>query len=343
VRSHGVVWTAVGEVEHEEFEVEPPGNGQVLIEVEYSQISPGTERGWLMGYEPIPFRNEQGSVYPMRPGYCVAGRIRDVGPDVTGYRPGDPVVAIARHAAHVVVGVDLVTAVPDTVDLQSAVFFHLAFVSYNGVRRAEIEFGEPALVLGLGLVGLLAVQAARLMGAVPLIGADLDRSRMRLGEQMGADRVVDAGDPEQMAALKAEFGGFPVVIEATAAVQPIRTALDLVGRLGRVVLLSSRIGEIEVDLMRNVHMKGSTVIGAQTMARPRVDSRRGSWTWQDDARAFFDALRYGRAEVASLITHRARGEDAADLYKLVGKAEPSLVGTVLTWNDATSRSDAAGA
>jgi len=334
MKAQGVIWPALGTVDVEEFEVADPGPGQVRIQTEWSQISPGTERSWLMGIDPIPpmFRAPDGSDFPQRPGYTIAGRVEAVGPDTDGFREGDPVVAIARHATHVTLDADEVIRVPEGVDLESAVFFHLGFVALNGTRRARIELGEAVAVLGLGVVGLLSLQMARWQGGLPLVALDQVASRLELASRFGADITLDVRDGDALDTLAANLGGGPpVIIEATGALEPIRTALKLVRRQGRVVLVSSRFGEISLDVLGGIHLKGTEVIGAHTLARPRHDARPGSWPWRDDARAFLDLLRYGRLDVRPLISHRVPGEAAPSLYELVKTHDPALIGGLLRW------------
>jgi len=334
MKAQGVIWPALGTVDIEEFEVADPGPGQVRIETEWSQVSPGTEHSWLMGIDPIPpmFKAPDGSDFPQRPGYSIAGRVAAVGPDANGFREGDPVVAIARHATQATLDADEVIRVPERVDLESAAFFHLVFGALDCVRRARIELGEPVAVMGLGVVGLLSLQAARLQGGLPVVALDLVESRLELARRCGADLTVDVRDSDALEALADSLEGGPaVVIEATAALAPIRTALQLVRQQGRVVLVTSRFGEISLNVLGGIHLKGTEVIGAHTLARPRHDSRPGSWTWRDDAATFLNLLRYGRLDVKPLITHRVPGEKAASLYELVKTADPSLIGGLLHW------------
>ena len=331
MKSERVVWTAVSTAEVQEFEIGSPGPGEVLVEVAYSLVSPGTERGWLTGVEPLPFRT--GSPFPMYPGYAVSGVVLEVGDGVSHLAAGDRVVGMAPHARHGLGRADDFTRVPEGVPLDEATFFHLGFVSMNGVRRARVELGERVVVLGLGLVGLIAVQAARWQGALPLIGVDVVPERLELARRAGADLVIDGRDAAALAGALEAVGGPQVVVEATAAKEPLRSALAMVRPMGRVVLLSSKAGEMEADLFGGVHMKGTTLIGAQTMRRPRVDSQPGLWTWQDDATAYLEMIRYGRIDVRPFITHRVPGERAPEVYELVAAGDPALIGGLFAWNE----------
>jgi L-iditol 2-dehydrogenase len=334
--STGVVWPAKGEVTVGDVEIADPAAGEVLVETEVSLVSPGTERQWLMGINPIsPHLVPPGSTdgFPFRPGYAIAGRVIKVGAGVTHLSVGDRVIGPGPHGAHAVIRAGRAHLVPDDVDLRDAVFFALGTVAMNGARRARIELGEAVAVFGLGLVGLLSVQMARLQGAAPVAGVDLTASRLEFASRYAADTVVDASDEDALLRWASSLpgGGPSVVIEATAAQEPIDLALRIVRRLGRVVLLSSRVGSVHVDLDQGVHRKGTTVIGVHALTHPVHESRDGNWTIGDETRAFLDLLRLGRLSVAPLVTHSVRGSDAPQLYELVKRSDPDLIGGLLEW------------
>ena len=77
---------------------------------------------------------------------------------------------------------------------EEAVFFNLGAIALQGVRKARIELGEATLVLGQGLIGLLAVQLSKLSGAIPVIAADLTDSRLERSKSMGADFALNPED-----------------------------------------------------------------------------------------------------------------------------------------------------
>jgi 2-desacetyl-2-hydroxyethyl bacteriochlorophyllide A dehydrogenase len=326
-KAYGVVWPAVNQVEIEEFDMPVPGEGELLLETEYTLISPGTERNWLTGRNALL----RGG-FPFRPGYTVAGRVKALGPGVSNFKVGDPVVVPARHASHVTVKASSVSLVPEGVDMESATLFSLGEVAIEGLRRARVELGEPVAVLGLGLIGLLCLQIARLCGAMPVIGLDIIDSRLQRGKSYGADIVVNSNDKEELEKVMAglDGGGPAVVIEITAAQEPVNQALQMVSRLGRVVVLSSMQGNYSADL-HTLHVKGIYLIGALTAARPQYERRPGIWPINDDIRVYLKLLQTKRLEVKSLITHRWEAKDAPKAYELIKAADPTLFGALLHW------------
>lgn len=322
MKSWGVVWPAPGQVEIEEREVQEPGAGELLLEAERTLISPGTERAFLLN---LP--NTSGR-YPQRPGYNFAGRIAALGPGVEGFSPGQRVVAAAPHAAHAMARADRVRPIPEGVETEAAVFFNMGTISLQGVRRARIELGEMVAVIGQGLVGLLAVQFARLQGGAPVIAVDPVEGRLAHSLHSGADIALSPRDPRF-----AEFAEKPqVVIEATGAPEPINAALQLSRPGGRVVLLASTRGETQVNFYRDVHRKGLAVLGAHNSARPARQSIPGVWTWEEDCGAVLELLRLGRLQVGQLVTHRVPAREAPRAYELLKQWDPGLLGVVLEWS-----------
>ena len=162
-----------------------PKAGQVLIEVVASLISPGTELGG------IPRRREKPSDAPPKPfGYQNAGVVIRLGEGVDRFTVGQRVACMgggyAQHATHAAVPVNLTVPIPDGVSFEEAAFCHLAATSLHAVRRAEPAFGENVAISGLGVVGQLAAQLARLSGT-HVVGLDVHPRRLTIAQECGAD------------------------------------------------------------------------------------------------------------------------------------------------------------
>src|SRR5262249_28002878 len=231
---------------------------EVLVETEISLISPGTERAFLLGLPNAQAR------FPYYPGYSSVGRIAATSPGVEQLTPGDRVASGYSHASHAVVRAARCWRVPDGLAPEEAVYFSLGAIALQGVRRARVELGEPVGVLGLGLVGNLALQLARLDGAMPALGLEPDAGRCALALECGADACLDPASPEAASSIQAATHerGLAVVIEATGIPEAVNQALDLTATHGRVVLLASTRGTTETNFYRDVHRKGLTLYGA---------------------------------------------------------------------------------
>src|SRR5207248_11174007 len=111
------------------------------------------------------------------------GRVIALGDGVRDLTAGDRVASGGNHASHVVTRAERCYRVPDRLESAEAVYFSLASIALQGVRKARIELGEAALVVGLGLIGNLALQLSHLQGAFPAVGMDLDPGRRDLASR----------------------------------------------------------------------------------------------------------------------------------------------------------------
>src|SRR5207247_1875620 len=189
-----VVFTAPDAVAVRTAEVGEPEPGTLLVETRCTLISSGTELSMLAGRSTSIRRGL--AHYPLHPGYSNAGVVAAVGEGVTGWREGDALVSETPHAAYVRARANLATTVPIPAGLsfERAAFTTLGAVALYGTRRGHIELGESVVVLGLGVVGQLAAQFARMNGAWPLIVADKVESRRGVALEGGAEIALDATD-----------------------------------------------------------------------------------------------------------------------------------------------------
>lgn len=307
------------------------GADEVSVATTCTLISPGTERAFLLG---LPNAEEP---YPQRPGYSNVGRVIAMGASVSGYEVGDRVASRSAHASHFVTSLDRLFKVEGReVPAEEAVFFNLGTIALQGVRKARIELGESTLVLGQGLIGLLAMQLAKISGAFPVISAGLTNSRLEIAKNLGADFTFDPKDEhfaEQLhEATKSD--GPAVVIEASGHPDAINTALTAAGHRARVVLLGSQRGEIPgVNFYRDLHKKGLVVYGAHNSVRPKQESSENFWTHADDSRLLLSLIAERRLDVNPLISHRIPAETAPDIYQRLIARDRDLLGVILQWND----------
>jgi 2-desacetyl-2-hydroxyethyl bacteriochlorophyllide A dehydrogenase len=326
--NHQIVFTQPGVVELQPVTMPVLQPHQLLVRTRVSLISPGTERAFFLS---LPNTTNN---YPHYPGYSNIGEIVACGTKVSNWLVGTRVASAALHVHYAAVDADKCIPVPTGLADESAVFFNLTSIAMQGVRKARIELGESVVVVGAGLIGLLAMQLARLNGALPVITVDTDERRLAFAQQVHADAIVCVD--EQLTETVAVHCGKPgadVVIEATGHPEAILTAFALARPGGRVILLGSTRGETEqVNFYRDVHKKGLTVIGAHNIARPLVESSPGWWIAQDDQRIALQLLALGRLSVGPLTTHHFAYHQASAAYARLQQWDTSTLGMVLDWS-----------
>jgi L-iditol 2-dehydrogenase len=330
-----VCWPERGRAEVAPFCPAAPGAGQVLIETEVTLISPGTERAFFLG---LPNAT---AGFPYYPGYSSVGRVASLGEppvrsaDGAELRVGDRVVSGGPHASHTTIAAHQCWRVPEELSPGEAVFFSLGAIALQGVRKARVEIGEPVAVLGLGMIGNLALQLARLQGGLPVIGLDPDAGRRKIAAECGADAALDpTADGADAALLAATHGGGPaVVIEATGNPEAVNDAFALARAHARVVLLASTRGVTETNFYQDIHRKGLTVLGAHANAVPRHESSPGFWTRSDDTQTALRLLAGSRVRVGPLTSERFSWQEAPRAYELLGSWQKDLLGMLLVWSE----------
>lgn len=329
---HYIVFESIGAAVLKPFEVPDPAPGEVVVESDYSVVSAGTERANLMN---LP--NTSGG-FPYHPGYCGVGRVTALGEGVDNVALGDRVlVTWAGHRTHALQkAADLTVVRDERVESIDAAFVAIAAMGLQGVRKVKLELGESVMVIGLGLLGMFATQAARLDGAIPVIVSDFDARRRELALMLGADHAFspdEADLPERLRELT--YGKGPdAIVEVTGAAVALQQALTYVAWKGRISLLGcTRIPDANIDFYEYVHRRGVSLIGAHTMVRPQVDSCPGYWTARDDYRTLLALLAAGRLQVRPIISEVVSPELAPAIYKRLAEEKHPPLGIVFDWQE----------
>ena len=264
-------------------------------------------------------------------GYSSAGVVVRLGAGVEGLAPGDRVVCggagWANHAEVVAVPRNLVAWVPEGVDLANAAYATVGAIALHAVRQSEARVGERVGVIGLGLVGQLAVRILEAAGC-RVVGVDVDGAAVCLAEQAGAQAFV-RDDPALEAAVLAMSDGLwldaVLVCAAARSSDPIELAARLARDRGRIVV----VGDVHVAADRALlYQKELELRLSRSYGPGRYDrdyEERGRdlpagyvrWTEQRNLQAFVDLVAAGRIDPAPLTTHRFPVERAPEAYALL--------------------------
>lgn len=187
-------------------------------------------------------------------GYSAAGTVLQVGAGITDLQPGDRVACAgaqcAHHAEFIRVPRNLTVQIPEPVSFPEASTVTLGAIAMQGVRRASPTLGETFVVIGLGVLGQLAMQMLKANGC-RVIGVDLDPLRIQQATALGMDIGVlpEQGDNvEQVYRLTDAIGADGVIITAaTPSDEVVSTAFKMCRKKGRVVL----VGDVGLNLNRS--------------------------------------------------------------------------------------------
>ncbi len=330
MQTKSIVFTAPRTAEVLMQDTKPVTDDLVAVRMEYTVVSGGTERANIMA---MP---NAGSKFPRQLGYCGVGHVIEVGPQVTDLAIGQRV--LVYHGNHteinVVKRIKVTPVTQENLDSVEAAFVIISAMGLGGVRRLQLELGESGMVMGLGLLGMFAVQFMRLSGAYPVIAADLNPARRALALELGADYALDPAEEGFTDKVKALTGGKGVnaIVEVTGNAKALVQALGCVAREGRISLLGcTRVSDCPIDFYQQVHRPGIKLIGAHNYVRPLYESRPHEWTHQDDCKAILALLAAGRIQVKPIISRVVKPEQAPAIYTQLCDDPAFPMGTVFDW------------
>ncbi|MBE5783198.1 MAG: theronine dehydrogenase, partial [Clostridiales bacterium] len=184
------------------------------------------------------------------------------------------------------------------------------------LREGGVEIGEPVLVMGVGILGMMAIRQLRAAGAVPVIAADPVSEKREKALALGADYAFDPFASDFSENVKAvSHGGVSACVEVTGFGSGLDLALDCMRKYGRIALLGcTRHSDFSIDYYHKVHAPGISLIGAHTIARPAYESSPGMWTQKDDMRAQLNLLALKRLNYRDMIEETHSPEEAPEVY-----------------------------
>jgi predicted dehydrogenase/threonine dehydrogenase-like Zn-dependent dehydrogenase len=365
-----------GETKVIEVPMPKPGKGTALVRTRASLVSVGTERavmtftqsslagkarqrpdlvrqvlekarreGLLSTVEAVRSRLDQ----PLALGYASAGTVIEVGDGLQGVRVGDRVACAgggyAVHAEYAVVPENLLALLPEVVSFEEGAFGTLGAIAMHGFRLAEPQVGERVVVIGLGVLGLLAAGVARAAGC-RVFGVDVDPARVAAARGLGVEAALRE-NAEEVGAASTGGRGFDVLLicAASESNDPVQLAGELARDRARVIA----VGDVGMDIPRRAYFQKELVFRVSRSYGPgRYDpayEEKGHdypigyvrWTEGRNLQAVLKLMSEGELEVEALISHRFPIERAVEAYELIkgGGGEPFL-GVVLTYPDAAA-------
>lgn len=263
-------------------------------------------------------------------GYSGAGVVVEKHPTVRDLEIGTRVAYGGEgtgHAEFITTGRNLVALVPDAVSCADASFATLGSIALNSVRVANVGLGDVVVVLGLGLVGQLIAQLARLQGAI-VIATDLREDRVKLAQQLGAHHAV-AGGAGFVSAVSALTNGrgADCVIVAAASKSPIpcQQALQVCRDRGRMVI----VGAVTIDLpWGEMYMKEIQLFMSRAYGPGSYDAQYEKqgidypvsyirWTENRNMEEVLRLMGSGHLSVAPLVTHSYDLDRAPEAYQVI--------------------------
>jgi L-iditol 2-dehydrogenase len=320
-----------------------PGHDEVLVSVAACGIC-GSD---VHGYDGSSGRR----IPPIVMGHEAAGTIAALGAGVNGFAEGDRVtfdstiycdscnncrrgdvnlcdnrqvlgVSCAEFrrpgafAEYITVPSRILYRLPDNLSFTEAAMLEAVSVALHGVSLAHVSADSIALVLGAGMIGLLTLQALRAAGCSRVFVADLDSTRLKLAQEVGATAALSSEKDVAAQVLQLTGGiGVDVVIEAVGRNETVKASIDSVRKGGTVVLVGNISPEVTLPLQkvvtRQIRLQGSCASAGEY---PRA----------------IELLASGGIQVKPFITAVAPLEEGPRWFERLYAREPNLMKVILT-------------
>jgi len=259
---------------------------------------------------------------PFSPGLEVAGTIDSVGPGVTGFAPGQRVLAqlsMGGFAEFAAAPVESVQAIPDAMTDDEAAAFPLVYqTSYFAlVVRGAMQKGETVLVhSAAGGVGLAAVQIARALGAGKIIGTAGSDQKLDVIRQNGADLALNYQAEDFVEIVKRETNGRGAdLIYDPVGGEVGQRSTKCIAFEGRLLIVGFTSGAFSNFVSNHILIKNYSIVGVHWGLYRQHNPAKIAEAW----RALWDLHNAGR--IKPLVGRRYPMEKVADAMEWLASRE----------------------
>ncbi len=290
-----------------EYEDGPVPADSVRVQVEFGAPKRGTELTAYYGYNNPSF--------PLRLGNMCVGKIVEIGDDVEGFEIGERVTNHGHLKETHTWRADSVLKMPDRMTWKEAVCYDPAHFAMSAIRDGKVRVGERVAVFGLGAIGLMTVQMARIAGADFVAAVDPIERRRKVAEKTGAELVIDPTASNVGEVLKEATDGLgvDVAVETSAIYEALDDALRSVTFEGTIVYAGrAKACTGGLDLGAVAHVNIPNIIFARANSDPNRDHPR--WNFKRIIDTCWKWLAAGRFDCEGVVDPVVPFEDSVEAY-----------------------------
>jgi L-iditol 2-dehydrogenase len=224
-----------------------------------------------------------------------------------------------RHGAfaeYVAVPQRVVYKLPESLSFETGTMIEAVSVAVHAAGLTPVRLGDTAVVVGSGMIGLLAIQALRLAGCACVIAVDVDESKLKAAGLLGADHCANPKSVDVPALARECTGGrgADIAIEVVGATAPLQTALESLRKGGSLTLVGNLSPKVELPLQSVV---------------TRQIKLTGSCASSGEYPACISLLARGAIRVESIISAVAPLEEGPAWFQRLYSKEPDLMKVIL--------------
>lgn len=343
--SEVLVFTQPRTISFDTVEDRPLEAKEIRVRTLYSGISAGTEMTAYRGSNPYISKQWDAknrlflaSEAPSQPyplsgwGYEEVGEVIEVGSEITTLKVSDVVYGTWGHRTHHILQEDYANKriKPEGLDPMLAIYSHIGPIALNGILDANIHVGETVAVFGLGVLGQVIAQLARLNGA-RVFGVDMIEKRLQLAKEVGAIEEgfnPQDGSPAEKIKALTNGRGADVTIEVSGSARALNEAVRATAYAARVVALGFFQGEAQGLLLGEEfhHNRISLVCSQIGNVDPALSYR---WDRIRLIHTIMDLQAKGALNLRPVITHVIPFKQAAQGFQILDETPEQALQVVL--------------
>lgn len=332
-----------GTMEIQEASVPVPKDDEVLIKVEYVGIC-GSD---VHGFESGPFIPPSDPNQKIGLGHECAGTVADIGGKVTKFKVGDRVNiepgvpcgkcrfclegkynicpsvdfmatqpnyrgALTNYLCH---PENFTYKIPDNMSIMEGALVEPAAVGMHAAIQADVKPGKKIVILGAGCIGLMTLQACKVMGATEIIMVDIIEKRLEMARKLGAMEIINPKTTDTVARVKEVLGdwGADIVFETAGAQATAKQTPLLVMRGGKIMIVGTIPGETPIDFL-----KINREVSIQTVFR-----------YANNYPMTIEAISSGHFNVKSMVTNIYDYEDVQNAFEESVNCKQDIIKSVI--------------
>jgi threonine dehydrogenase-like Zn-dependent dehydrogenase len=326
--------TGYRQIEESEEEIPSPGPREVLVEIAYTALSPGSNVSSYLSQ----VRQTRGEVL-----YMSSGIVRQVGQEVQRVAPGDRVALHCGHQAFACVNEDTTHRLPPALSLREASVSYLCSWSVSALHLGQYAAAETVIVIGQGMVGASAALVADMMGA-RVLTLDTDAKRIAFSRSLGFGAVVQAGMPDTASRVAEYVGesGADLIIETSGAWHGFRQAVELARDYTRLAIMGiyrqPPPAELGLELHKllytfpsKFHYQRLQIIGCGSdpdeviYPNPHLATRPRNYAY------VLEQAERGRLPLDKLITNIFQPQEVGSALAALADGNKEMVGVIFDW------------
>ena len=219
-------------------------------------------------------------------------------------------------AEYAVVPEHIIYPMPDNLPFEHAAMIEPVSVAVHAAKRTPISKGDTAAVIGVGMIGLLVVQALKAAGCSKVIAVDLADEKLKLAQELGADLCINPKTHDTAKSIQeaTEGRGADVTMEVVGATPTVKSAIESTRKGGHVTLVGNLAPEVDFPL-QSVVTRELTIYG--------------SCASNGEYPECIDLLARGIIQVDPLISAKDTLEKGAEWFERLYTAESGLMKVIL--------------